>query len=57
MIATDATESNKTVIRRFYDELWNQWNLATADEIVAPDVSFRGSLGRASPGSTPSKRM
>ena len=50
MIAADATESNKTVIRRFYDELWNQWNLATADEIVAPDVSFRGSLGTSLAG-------
>jgi steroid delta-isomerase-like uncharacterized protein len=36
---------NRAVIRRFYDELWNQWNLDVANEILAPDVRFRGSLG------------
>jgi len=38
-------ERNRAVIRRFYDELWNQWNVDVAEEIVAPDVRFRGSLG------------
>jgi steroid delta-isomerase-like uncharacterized protein len=33
------------VIGRFYDELWNHWDIEVADEIVAPDVRFRGSLG------------
>jgi predicted ester cyclase len=36
---------NETVIRRFYDRLWNRWELDLADEIVARDVRFRGSLG------------
>jgi steroid delta-isomerase-like uncharacterized protein len=40
-----SVERNRAVIRRFYDELWNQWNLDVADEIVAPHVRFRGSLG------------
>ena len=30
--------------RRYYDELWNQWRLELADELLAADVRFRGSL-------------
>ena len=33
------------LVRRFYDELWNRWALEVADEILAPDVRFRGTLG------------
>lgn len=36
---------NEAVIRRFYEELWNRWELGVADEIVASNVCFRGSLG------------
>ncbi|MFQ5859851.1 MAG: ester cyclase, partial [Anaerolineae bacterium] len=31
------TEENKAVVRRLYDELWNQGNLAIVDELVAAD--------------------
>lgn len=33
------------VIERFYHDLWNHWNLDLADEILAADVRFRGTLG------------
>jgi predicted ester cyclase len=32
-----ATEANKAKLRRIYEECFNQGNLATADELVAPD--------------------
>jgi predicted ester cyclase len=30
-------EQNKTIMRRMIEEIWNQGNLATADELFAPD--------------------
>ena len=38
-------ERNTKVVDRFYHELWNRWNLDTADEILAEDLRFRGTLG------------
>ena len=34
-------ERNTKVVERFYYELWNRWNLDTADEILAEDLRFR----------------
>jgi predicted ester cyclase len=33
------------LVRRFYAELWNRWDDAAVDEVLAPDFRFRGSLG------------
>ena len=33
-----AAEDNKAQLRRIYEECFNQGNLATADELVAPDA-------------------
>ena len=38
-------ENNKDLIRRYYADLWNRWDDAAVDEIIAPDIEFRGSLG------------
>jgi len=46
----DLLEQNKEIIRRYYQEMWNSWNFAKTEEILAPDIVFRGSLGRETKG-------
>jgi len=40
-----ATSVEEKLVRRFYDEAWNQWDDGVVDEILADDFRFRGSLG------------
>jgi steroid delta-isomerase-like uncharacterized protein len=40
-----STEENRRLVRRYYEELWNEWNFDLAGEIISQDVRFRGSLG------------
>jgi hypothetical protein len=49
-------EANEAVIRRFYEELWNRWQLGIADEIVSDTLRFRGSLGNVCEGREAFKR-
>ena len=43
-------EENKAIIRRYYADHWNRWDLSVADDIIAPDIAFRGSLGLTAVG-------
>jgi steroid delta-isomerase-like uncharacterized protein len=36
------TEEHKMIVRRFFEEAWNQQNLHVVDEIFAPTVIFNG---------------
>jgi steroid delta-isomerase-like uncharacterized protein len=36
------SESEKAIVRRFVDEVWNQGNVAAADEILAPTYVEHG---------------
>jgi len=42
------TESNKSVVRRFVEELWNRGDLSAVEEIVAPDFVMHDALGAGS---------
>ena len=36
---------HKSFIRRYYSELWNAWNSAALEELISPNIVFRGSIG------------
>ena len=39
------TDRNKKLIERFYNVMWNGWDMATARQILTEDIEFRGSIG------------
>ena len=41
---------NKGLIRRYYNAMWNTWDFARAEELLAEDIKFRGSLGQETRG-------
>jgi steroid delta-isomerase-like uncharacterized protein len=45
-------QANKNLVARYYDEMWNKWNFALVDELLAKEISFRGSLGTETHGRT-----
>jgi steroid delta-isomerase-like uncharacterized protein len=54
-----STETNKAIIRRYLDEIFNDGNLAVADEIIAPDYKSigPGALPGVPPGPEGSKML
>ena len=42
--------SIEDLIGRFYADLWNRWNDAAVEEVLAEDFSFRGSMGSQTRG-------
>ena len=45
--------NSEQVISRFYEEIWNQRNIAVVDEICTSDLVFKGSLGDETVGLHP----
>ena len=41
---------SKALIRRYYSELWNEWSMTSLEELISPDIVFRGSIGTAVKG-------
>ena len=51
IVIPDASEErNKMLIRRYYDEMWNAWNFEAANDLLSPEIVFRGSLGAETRG-------
>ena len=42
--------TGEAAVRRFYAELWNAWELGLVDEILSPELRFRGSRGAVMSG-------
>lgn len=45
-------KENKELVRKFYDRLWNQWDYAVAETLLADNIVFRGSIGLTKHGRT-----
>ena len=42
-----SVQDYKSVVRRYYSEIWNAWSQPALVELLSPDIVFRGSLGTA----------
>jgi steroid delta-isomerase-like uncharacterized protein len=43
-------EENKALVRRYYEAMWNRWDLSLVDALIGEGLTFRGSLGIAVQG-------
>lgn len=37
----------KSLVRRYYSDLWNAWSPTALEELISPTIVFRGSIGTA----------
>jgi predicted ester cyclase len=44
--------STESLVRAFYERLWNSWDDDLVPEVLHPDLEFRGSLGTSTTGLT-----
>jgi steroid delta-isomerase-like uncharacterized protein len=40
----------RELVLRFYHRLWNEWDDAAVEQTLAPNITFRGSLGQTTVG-------
>jgi predicted ester cyclase len=46
----DTVEQTRRLVHNFYERLWNAWDDDAVDRVLAPEFSFRGSLGTETTG-------
>ena len=46
----DSVMAARELVQLFYEKFWNEVDLGIADEILHPDVTFRGSVGLGATG-------
>jgi len=44
-VGDNEVTDGRQIIGRYYSELWNQWSAAALEELISPDIIFRGSIG------------
>jgi len=44
------THQHRTLIDRFYNDMWNQFDKSILPDILHPEIRFRGSLGQVKVG-------
>lgn len=49
-MSVPTSPTHSAIVRRFFDHLWNRWELSVADEILTENLTFRGSLGNTLQG-------
>jgi steroid delta-isomerase-like uncharacterized protein len=37
----------KSLVRTYYSELWNAWSTEALEDLISPNITFRGSIGTA----------
>ncbi len=42
----------KSLVRRYYSEVWNTWSAPALEKLISPDIVFHGSIGTAVKGIT-----
>lgn len=35
----------KSLVRKYYSELWNAWSPEAVEDLISPNITFRGSIG------------
>ncbi|KAL6252588.1 hypothetical protein RBB50_000307 [Rhinocladiella similis] len=48
--STVARGAMKSIVRRFYDDIWNKFDISPVNEIISPAVTFRGTLKHGTTG-------
>ncbi len=49
-LVPEQVDAPAALVHRFYDEMWNRFDVSVLETIASSDVTFRGSLGHTTAG-------